>query len=171
MIGSKPKPKVGISACLLGCGVRYDGGNKRQAWLVRALGKAVTFIPVCPELECGLGVPREPMRLTGNPASPRLVVIRTGKDVTAQMRRWMRRRLDELEGQNPCGFVFKSKSPSCGVRDVGIFDKRGKPLAKGAGLFARAFRCRFAGAPVADEQRLQDAKKRRAFINRVLGYG
>ena len=169
MIGAaKLKPVIGISACLLGRCVRYDGGHKRQAWLVKTLEQHADLLSVCPEMECGLGVPREPMGLTGGSVDPRLVVIRTGKDVTAQMRRWMLRRLKELEHDKICGFVFKSKSPSCGLARVRVFSWTCKPVRRGAGLFARAFRSRFPGTPVADEQALRDPKRWRAFIRRIL---
>lgn len=163
-----PKPAIGISACLLGRKVRYDGGTKRQVHLVNTLGKAVIWVPICPETECGLGMPREPMRLTGSPASPRLRVIGSGRDVTARMRRWIWRRLNALEAESLCGFVFKSKSPSCGIRNVWVFNNTGKSIASGAGVFARAFRRRFPNVPVTDEQKLLDAKMRRLFLTRVL---
>lgn len=167
MACSGSNAKVGISACLLGRKVRYDGGHKRQAWLAATLGKVVTWVPICPEKECGLGVPRDPMRLTGNPACPRLVVIRTGRDVTPRMRRWVLRRLKKLANQKLCGFVFKCKSPSCGVGNVRIFDKTGNPVARGVGLFACAFQRRFPDVPVTDEQCLRDPKWRRAFLARI----
>ncbi len=171
MIGAvKIKPRIGISACLLGQCVRYDGGHKRQTQLVKTLKKHVDLLSVCPEMECGLGVPREPMRLTGASAAPRLVTVCTAKDVTAQMRRWMVRRLKELKNKRLGGFVFKSKSPSCGVARVGIFSRTGKPGRRGAGLFVRAVRRRFPGMPVVDEQSLRDPKRCRVFINRVLAW-
>jgi uncharacterized protein YbbK (DUF523 family) len=162
------KPNIGISACLLGRKVRYDGGHKRQARLVQTLARQANLLPVCPETECGLGVPRAPMRLAGPSAAPRLVIIRTGQDVTSRMRRWLRRELAALCTAHLAGFVFKSKSPSCGLARVKIFDRNGKPMHRGAGLFARAVRARFPGLPVSDERKLADPRRRRAFLRRVL---
>jgi uncharacterized protein YbbK (DUF523 family) len=103
------RPRLGISACLLGEPVRYDGGSKPDRLLTGAFGPLVEWVPVCPEVECGLGVPRPAMRLVGDPKSPRLMVIRTGEDLTARMKAWAERRLDELEREDLCG----SASPCC----------------------------------------------------------
>jgi uncharacterized protein YbbK (DUF523 family) len=106
------KPSLGISSCLLGSNVRYDGGHKLDRYLSDVLGRHVHWVPVCPEVECGLGVPRESMRLVGDPASPRLITTHTGTDHTQRMERWARQRSAELEREDLCGFVFKSRSPS-----------------------------------------------------------
>ena len=124
------KIKVGISSCLMGNKVRYDGGDRLDRHLVETLGRYAEYVPVCPEAECGLPVPREPMRLEGDIGSPRLVTIETRLDHTDRMAGWAERRLAELEGENLCGFIFKANSPSCGMEGV-------------AGIFARAFMERF----------------------------
>ncbi|MBU1404855.1 MAG: DUF523 and DUF1722 domain-containing protein [Proteobacteria bacterium] len=161
--------KIGISACLLGEPVRYDGGHKLDQFLVETLGRFVSFVPVCPETECGLGVPREAMRLTGDPASPRLMTIRTGQDLTARMEQWATRRVSELAEEDLCGFIFKSRSPSSGMERVKVYaDTGGEPVKTGVGLFAREFMARLPLLPVEDEGRLHDPVLRENFITRIF---
>ena len=159
---------MGISTCLLGEPVRYDGGHKRDRFLTDTFGRFVEWVPVCPEVECGLSVPRPAMRLVGEPGSPRLVVIKTGEDITARMQRWARKRLDELEGENLCGFVFKSKSPSSGMERVRVYGENGMPRGTGSGIFAAAFMDRFPLLPVEEEGRLHDIGIRENFIERIF---
>jgi len=160
--------KLGISACLLGQTVRYDGGHTHDLYLTDTLGKFVEFVPVCPEVECGLGVPREPMRLVGDPASPRLVTTRTGQDLTDRMVRYARERVIQLENEALCGFIFKTRSPSSGMERVKIYNEKGTPIKKGVGIFARAFMEHFPLVPVEDEGRLHDPGLREHFIERVF---
>jgi uncharacterized protein YbgA (DUF1722 family)/uncharacterized protein YbbK (DUF523 family) len=162
------KIKVGISSCLLGEPVRYDGGHKLDKYLVETLGEYVEYVPVCPEAECGLGVPREPMRLVGDPLSPRLVTIRTGRDHTDRMIRWARKRVVQLEREDLCGFIFKSRSPSSGMERVKVYTKDGSPQKKGVGLFAGVFMDHFPLIPAEDEGRLHDPVLRENFIERVF---
>ncbi|HLB25214.1 MAG TPA: DUF523 and DUF1722 domain-containing protein, partial [Nitrospirota bacterium] len=162
------KIRLGISACLLGEKVRYDGSHKLDPFLAGTLGKYVEFVPVCPEAEAGLGVPRDPMRLEGDPADPRLVVTKTGQDMTARLRRWARGRVGGLEGEGLCGFIFKARSPSSGMGRVEVYPLTGAPVKAGAGIFARAFMERFPLLPVEDEGRLQDPKFRENFIERIF---
>lgn len=161
--------RIGVSACLLGQPVRYDRGHKHDRWITGELGRHVEFVPVCPEVEAGFGVPREAMRLVGDPESPRLVTIASGRDMTAPMLQWAARRVEELAAEDLCGFVFKSKSPSSGMERVKVYpEKGGAPSPKGTGLFAGAFRRRFPLLPVEEEGRLCDAKLRENFIERVF---
>lgn len=161
--------RVGVSACLLGQPVRYDGGHKRDAYIVETLGRFFEFVPVCPEVECGLSVPRDPMRLTGDPDAPRLVVIKTGQDLTEHMRSFAARRVEELAGEDLCGFIFKSKSPSSGMTRVKVYPEGGgAPVTKGVGLFARVFLDRFPLLPTEEEGRLHDEKLRENFIEHVF---
>ncbi|EFL49293.1 protein of unknown function DUF523 [Solidesulfovibrio fructosivorans JJ]] len=160
--------RVGVSACLLGQPVRYDGGHKRDAYVVETLGRFFEFVPVCPEVECGLSVPREPMRLVGDPAAPRLVTIKTGLDLTDKMRAFAARRVEELAREDLCGYIFKSKSPSSGYTRVKVYNDQGVPVPKGVGLFARAFMDRFPLIPAEDEGRLHDEKLRENFIERIF---
>ncbi|HDP95004.1 MAG TPA: DUF1722 domain-containing protein [Candidatus Aminicenantes bacterium] len=164
------KPRVGISTCLLGFKVRYDGGHKLDHFLKDTLGKFVEWVPACPEMEAGFGVPREAFRLVGEVDAPRLVTNRTGKDVTERMQAWTRGRLDQLEDESLCGFVFKAKSPSSGMERVKVYNPKGVPVKQGVGIFARAFMDRFPTLPVEEEGRLHDMVLRENFIVRVFAY-
>jgi uncharacterized protein YbgA (DUF1722 family)/uncharacterized protein YbbK (DUF523 family) len=164
------KPNLGISSCLLGANVRYNGGHKLDPCLRDTLDPLVNWIPVCPEVECGLPVPRESMRLVGDPELPRLVTERSGIDHTERMLRWTESRLEDLDKMDMGGFVFKTRSPSCGMRDIQIYDEYGKPHKKGNGLFTRVFVNRFPCLPVEDEGRLNDPDLRENFIERIIVY-
>src|SRR5688572_8993569 len=107
---SQSKPKLGISACLLGQQVRYDGGHKRDSFLTEVFGTFVDWVPVCPELEVGMGVPREPVRLVGNADEPSMIAERSGKNWTATIKRFSARRTGELKRLNLSGYVFKKDS-------------------------------------------------------------
>ncbi|WP_447977410.1 YbgA family protein [Candidatus Nitrospira bockiana] len=166
-----PAPvRIGISRCLLGEPVRYDGGHKRDAFLTGALSRYVEWVPVCPEVEAGLGVPREPMQLVGRATAPRLITIDTGLDRTRTMERFARRRLSELGAMELSGYVFKKDSPSCGVERVRVYNAHGVPSRTGVGVFARAFMERFPLIPVEDEGRLNDPELRENFLERVFAY-
>ncbi len=160
--------RLGISACLMGEKVRYDGASKLDRFLTDTLGQYVDYVPVCPEVECGLGAPREAMRLVGDVRAPRLVTIHTGKDMTERMRQWAGRRLAELEKEALCGFIFKSGSPSSGMERVKVYRDNGIPVTQGVGLFASAFMGHFPLLPVEDEGRLHDPKLRESFIEAVF---
>jgi uncharacterized protein YbgA (DUF1722 family)/uncharacterized protein YbbK (DUF523 family) len=167
----KDRPNLGISACLLGEKVRYDGGHKLDRYLRDVLGEFVNWIPVCPEVECGLTVPRGIMRLAAeSPGSPRLVTLSSGVDQTERMMNWTKKRLNNLEKQNLIGFVFKARSPSCGMRNVKVYDGLGAPHKNGIGLFARAFMERFPLIAAEEEGRLNNPDLRENFIERVFLY-
>ncbi len=161
---------LGISACLLGENVRYDGGHAQDRFLKETLGAYVRYAPVCPEVECGFGIPREAMRLTGDPEHPRLVTTRTGVDHTDRMEAWARTRVAELEHEGLCGFIFKSNSPSSGMERVKVYDEKGVPRKIGAGIFARIFREHFPLIPVEEDGRLSDPILRENFIDRIFTY-
>ncbi|MEJ2684129.1 MAG: DUF523 and DUF1722 domain-containing protein [Candidatus Sulfobium sp.] len=162
------KIKLGISSCLLGNEVRYDGGHKLDHYLADTMGRFVEWVPVCPEVESGLPVPREAMRLVGSPNAPRIVTVLTGKDHTGLITAWVERKLSELQEAGLCGFVFKSGSPSCGIRDVEMYGPAGVLSHKGAGIFGRAFIERFPLLPAEDDGRLNDPVLRENFIERVF---
>lgn len=164
------KIKLGISSCLLGNKVRYDGGHKLCHLLVDALGKFVEWVPLCPEVDSGLPVPREAMRLVGSPDAPRIVTVLTGNDHTGLITAWVERKLSELQEAGLCGFVFKSGSPSCGIRDVEIYGPAGAPSHKGAGIFGRAFIGRFPLLPVEDDEGLNDPVLQENFIHSVFAF-
>src|SRR5579862_5742293 len=131
-----PRPRVGVSACLLGEKVRYDGGHKRDAFVTETLSRFVTFVPVCPEVELGLGTPREPIRLERRPGGVRLVGARSRTDHTDTMRRFADARLDALDREDLAGYLFKKNSPSCGIERVPVIGPGGATSKDGRGLFA-----------------------------------
>jgi uncharacterized protein YbbK (DUF523 family) len=165
---NKPVIKIGISACLLGESVRYDGGHKHDRYITDTLGQAFQWIPICPEVEYGLPVPREAMHLADNPASPRLVTIYTGIDYTDGMKRWAEERLNKLAQHGLCGFILKNRSPSCGIQDVKVYTESGNIDEKGTGIFADAFMKRFPLVPVVDDDSLKDQALRESFVERVF---
>ncbi|MBI5520387.1 MAG: DUF523 and DUF1722 domain-containing protein [Desulfovibrio sp.] len=163
------RPRVGISRCLLGENVRYDGGHKLDRFLRDELGRHVDFVPVCPEVECGMPVPREAMRLVGDPDAPRLVTIKSGLDMTPRMEAWAQARVERLQGEGLCGFVFKFGSPSSGMARVKVYPEGGgSPVLKGRGLFAARLMDEMPLLPVEDEGRLNDPALRENFIERVF---
>ncbi len=167
---AEPRIRLGISACLLGQKVRYDGGHKLDHFLVDELGRHVEWVPVCPEVECGLPVPHEAMHLVGNPDDPRLVTIKTGVDLTGQMTAWAVRRVEELAGEGLHGFVFKKDSPSSGLFRVKVYNEHGMAERVGVGMFAREVQRRFPLLPLEEEGRLNDAHLRENFIDRIFTY-
>ncbi len=161
--------RIGVSSCLLGEEVRYDGQHKHDSYITGVLAQWFEFVPVCPEFELGLGVPREPMRLEGDPDHPRLVTSKTRRDLTDSMQAWCDHRIQALEKENLCGFIFKSKSPSSGMERVKVYPAGGgMPVNKGSGLFARSFMDHFPYLPVEEEGRLRDVALRENFIERVF---
>jgi uncharacterized protein YbgA (DUF1722 family)/uncharacterized protein YbbK (DUF523 family) len=162
--------RLGISRCLLGDEVRFDGGHKRDHFLTDVLGCYVEWVPVCPEVEAGLGIPREAMRLVGNPHRPRLMTITSKHDQTQAMESMLDERLDSLRTLDLSGFVFKRGSPSCGVERVRVYTAQGMPSHSGVGIFAKAFRDEFPLVPIEEEGRLCDPALRENFIERVFCY-
>jgi len=162
--------RVGISACLLGQEVRYDGGHKRDPFLTDTLGPFVEWVPVCPEVELGLGIPRESIRLEGAPDSPRLVAVKTRTDHTAAMARLARTRVEALAEQELVGYVLKKDSPSCGMERVRVYGDGGPPARTGVGAFARVLMARLPLLPVEEEGRLHDPALRENFVERLFAY-
>jgi len=162
--------RIGISRCLLGDNVRHDGGHKRDDFLIEALSRHVEWVPVCPEVEVGMGTPREAIRLIGDHRAPRLITINTGIDHTEAMNRFGRQRVRELEALDLAGYVFKARSPSCGIGGGSLFNPQGVETHDGTGLFARAFMEHFPLIPVEDEDRLHDPQAVESFLKRALAY-
>jgi len=162
--------KVGVSACLLGEKVRYDGGHKHDRYITDTLGRFFTFVPVCPEVESGMSTPREAMRLEGDPAAPRLMTRSSRIDKTGQMLAFCRSKVAELERADLCGFIFKKDSPSSGLFRVKVYDDNGMPKKSGSGLFAAAVAKQLPLLPMEEEGRLFDANLRENFIERVFSY-
>ena len=157
------RPRVGISRCVLGEEVRYDGNHKYEPTVVDALSAIVEWVPVCPEVEVGMGVPREPIHLVTATDRIHLVGVESGADWTERMEAWARTRIEELRALGLSGFVLKARSPSCGLRDVPI--REGAP---GRGMFADALLRAMPDLVVEDEERLRDARTRDAFADALL---
>ena len=164
------KLKLGVSSCLLGESVRYNDEHKRDSIVIDLLGQQFEAVPVCPEVELGMGVPREPVRLVANDASSeRMVGSESGKDWTQAMVDFNSIRLEALRQQNLSGFIFKSRSPSCGPGNVPLHHEQEKSST--VGLFAHALMQYFPSLPVIDEEELQDEIVRQDFVARVIQYG
>lgn len=162
------KPRIGISSCLLGERVRWDGGDKRHAALLEALGPRVEWVAVCPEAELGLGVPREPIELAGPPSAPRLRAVRSGMDLTEAMRRWAERRVAEVAALGIDGWIAKARSPSCGLSGVLVRAESGRLREEGVGLFVRVLRARLPELPIVEEGELGDAAACERFLRACL---
>lgn len=165
--------RIGVSSCLLGEQVRFDGGHKRSDFLTETLGRFVEFVPVCPEMEIGLGVPRESIRLVRGPDHAdaiRLVGNKTGLDHTDKMHAYVERRIAALGHAELSGYVLKKDSPSCGMERVWVYGPSGMPARNGVGLFASALMCRYPSLPVEEEGRLNDSHLRENFVERVFAY-
>jgi uncharacterized protein YbgA (DUF1722 family)/uncharacterized protein YbbK (DUF523 family) len=162
--------RLGVSACLLGEGVRYDGGHKRDRFVTDVLGGCVEWVPVCPELEAGLGVPRPAMRLTRAGDDVRVVEIGSGRDHTRTLRRFSAARVRALRALDLSGYVLKKDSPSCGMARVRVYGGSAPPVRRGRGLFAAALLDALPELPVEEEGRLQDPALRENFIERVFAY-
>ena len=160
--------RVGVSSCLLGEPVRYDGGHKHDRYISDTLGRFFSFLPVCPEVGCGLPVPREAMRLEGDPANPRLMTRISRIDRTDQMLAYCSNKVRELESADLCGFIFKKDSPSSGLYRVKVYDGKGVPKKLASGLFAAAVARHFPLLPMEEEGRLNDPAIRENFIERVF---
>ena len=162
--------RIGISSCLLGENVRYDGGHALDSLLWDTLGRYVEYVPVCPEVECGFGIPRETFRLMGDSKKPHLITSNTGEDHTDRPEAWARRRVGELYNDNLCGFIFKSGSPSCGMEHVKVYDHSGASRKVGVGIFARIFMEHFQLTPAEEDGRLHNTILRENLIDRIFVY-
>ena len=162
--------RLGVSSCLLGNAVRYDGGHKRERFLTDLLGRFVEWVPVCPELEAGMGVPRPALRLVRDGDVLRLVEIVSGRDHTRCIQRLAAQRARALRGADLCGYVLKRGSPSCGMERVKVYGDTGIPKRDGQGLFAAALREAVPNLPTEEEGRLNDPRLRENFIERVFAY-
>jgi len=179
-----PDPlRLGISSCLLGENVRYDGGHKRNSFLMEILGQYIEWVAVCPEVDIGLGTPRPPIRLerrspaaspdTGEQtgAAVRLLMPDTGDDLTERMADYAERKVDALRSESLSGYVLKSGSPSCGMERVRLYDHNGVPSRDGVGLYAEVLKRRWPHLPIEEEGRLHDPRLRENFITRIFARG
>lgn len=165
---SSPEIRIGVSSCLLGQKVRYDGGHKHSRYLTDILSQFFELVPVCPEVEVGMGIPREAVRLSGDLEDPTMLG-RSGEDWTARMNRWSRKRVGELKNDDLHGFVFMKRSPSCGLFRVPVMQENGHPLP-GRGLFATQFVRAFPHVPVEEVGRLADPRLRENFLERIFAH-
>jgi len=160
--------RLGVSSCLLGTEVRYDGGHRHDRYLTDVVGMWFEWVPVCPEVELGLGVPRPPIRLVHGGDNPRLVEVESGEDLTERMESFAREKVDRLQQAGLDGFILKASSPSCGVEGVKVFENSGTPVRNGVGIFARVLLQGWPDLPVAEEEWLEDPDRRRDFFENVL---
>jgi uncharacterized protein YbbK (DUF523 family) len=160
--------RVGVSSCLLGERVRYDGSHKRDRFLTEELGRQVEFVPLCPEVEIGLGVPRPTLHLERRGDTVRMLVTDSCEDLTPRMRTWAESAAKRIAATRLDGYVLKRSSPSCGVEGVKVYDESGTPVPTGRGLFAAALIERLPLLPVEDEGRLRDARVRERFVTRIF---
>jgi uncharacterized protein YbbK (DUF523 family)/uncharacterized protein YbgA (DUF1722 family) len=170
MVNRAAEIRIGVSACLLGEQVRFDGGHKRNDFVRGPLADYVSFVAVCPEVDIGLGTPRETIHLVQEIGGIRLKGTRSGTDHTEAMRRYAEQKARELEKLDLSGYILKKDSPSCGMERVRVYGKSGPPTRSGRGLFAEALMARLPLLPVEEEGRLQDARLRENFIERVFAY-
>ncbi|TKJ40773.1 hypothetical protein CEE37_07350 [candidate division LCP-89 bacterium B3_LCP] len=157
------KLKIGISACLTGEKVRYDGESKLDRQLLDSLSGVAELVPICPEVDCGLTIPRPKMELRGETESPRIVVIETSRDLTDKFTSWSAGKINELEKLDLDGFIFKSRSPSCGI-SVPVWDESGSVIGSAPGIFAGLFIKSFDDAITADEEKLNGGDRLRQFL-------
>jgi uncharacterized protein YbgA (DUF1722 family)/uncharacterized protein YbbK (DUF523 family) len=169
-ISNEIQIKVGISACLLGQKVRFDAGHKKDRYLTDILGKYFKFVAVCPELEVGMGVPREAVRLIGTVEAPRMVGNKTGQDWTDRISKYNHKRVRELVVERLSGYVLKKDSPSCGMERVKLYSEKGMAERIARGMYAQALMDQYPLLPVEEEGRLNDARLRENFIVRVFAY-
>ena len=162
--------KVGISACLLGQLVRYDSGHKRDRYSTDVLSDYFQFVSVCPEVEVGMGVPRESVRLVGTAENTRMVGNKSGEDWTERVVKFNEKRARQLEKENLSGFILKKDSPSCGMERVKVYGEKGMAEKKAVGMWPRALKERFPLLPIEEEGRLNDPHLRENFIVRVFAY-
>lgn len=162
--------RVGASACLLGERVRYDGGDKRDRNVTEVLAAIFELVPVCPEVEVGMGTPREPVHLAGDPARPRMLTVTTRADWTERMARWAEERVEALARAGIDGYVLKARSPSCGLAAIPVHAADGSVTAEGSGLFARALAARMPELPLIEEARLGEEPARERFVAAVRAH-
>jgi uncharacterized protein YbgA (DUF1722 family)/uncharacterized protein YbbK (DUF523 family) len=168
--GAADEIKIGISSCLLGEEVRFDGGHKHDRYITDILGPFVEYVPVCPEVDIGLGTPRESLRLVRSERGVLFMAPKSGTDHTAKMRRYADAKMKELKRLDLSGYILKKDSPSCGMERVKLYDPNGAPARTGVGLYAEALLKAFPLLPIEEEGRLRDAPLRENFLERVFAY-
>lgn len=173
--GTEPKQthptlRLGVSACLMGSAVRFDGGHSRDRLLLGPAAPFAEYVPVCPEVEIGLGTPRPTIQLQRDGSSVKLVRPTDGVDLTERMREWAERRVEQIEKMNLSGYVLKKGSPTCGMERVRVYDDNGSPSRDGRGIFAEVLMRRMPLLPVEEDGRLHDTRLRENFFERAFAY-
>ncbi|MBU1700664.1 MAG: DUF523 and DUF1722 domain-containing protein [Candidatus Eisenbacteria bacterium] len=161
---------IGISSCLLGEKVRFDGGHKHDRYITDILGPFVQFLPICPEVDIGLGTPRESLRLVRDGNEIRFLAPKSGLDHTIKMRKYAKEKVKELKKHSLLGYILKKDSPTCGMERVKLYDPNGRPSKNGVGFFAEALLEAFPLLPIEEEGRLRDAPLRENFVERIFAY-
>lgn len=164
------KIRIGVSSCLLGNEVRFDGGHKRNEFVTDIFGKFVEFVPVCPEVEIGMGTPRESIALHREDGEVKLLGNKSGTDFSSKMQPYAEKRTNALGAEDLSGYILKKDSPSCGMARVRVYAENGMPSRNGVGMFASALMRRYPNLPVEEEGRLTDPKLRENFVERVFAY-
>jgi uncharacterized protein YbbK (DUF523 family) len=162
------RPRVGVSACLLGERVRWDGRDKLDRSLADALSDVCEVVPVCPEVELGMGVPREPIQLVRRASAVVLEGVHSKKDYTQAMSRFAGERIVALAALGLSGYVVKARSPSCGKDDTALHDEKGEPIGMTAGLFTMVLGAAFPSMPIEDDEKLRDPERRKRFLQAVF---
>ena len=170
MTDARRPMRIGISSCLLGEQVRFDGGHKHDRFLTNTLGQYFEWVPVCPEVELGLGIPRETIRMVQIDGGVGLVMQKSGRDLTEEMRDYARERVRQLAKEDLGGYILKSDSPSCGMLRVRVYAASGMPARDGTGFFARELLEYYPDLPIEEEGRLSDPRLRENWIERVFAY-
>lgn len=165
-----PRVKIGISSCLLGQEVRFNGGHRRDGFVCGDLARYADYVPVCPEVAIGMGIPRPPIRLTGDPGAPRAVgTDDPDRDFTERLQAYAEKTVPGLDQLS--GYILKKDSPSCGMERVKVYNpKGGAGERRGTGIYAGVLTERMPLLPVEEEGRLNDPVLRENFINRVYTY-
>lgn len=167
--GGHSRIRIGISSCLLGQSVRYDSGHKRDAYINDVLGRYFEYVPFCPEVAIGMGIPRPPIRLAGDPAQPRAIGVKVdGLDVTDKLIAYA----ESVVASDPqiSGYLFKRGSPSCGMERVKVYTEKGMPNGASVGIYAGVVMRAMPLLPVEEEGRLNDPVLRESFVGRVYVY-
>ena len=162
--------RIGLSACLAGDEVRFNGGHSHQRYLTETLGQFFEYVTACPEIEAGMTVPRPAVRLVAAGEKVRVIDPKNGVDWTAAMEDHAVQRAGMVVDEGLSGFILKSKSPSCGMERVKVYDHNDVPNASGRGIFAEELLRRYPRLPMEEEGRLNDPNLRENFIERVFAY-
>lgn len=166
---SQKRIVIGVSSCLLGEKVRFDGGHKRDSYLCDLLANYVDFLPICPEVAIGMGIPRPSVHLVGDPKKPRMVEVKNSSmDYTDAMINFAQETMKTLTSIS--GYILKNKSPSCGLKSIKVYQEQKRPPLFGQGIYAKILTEFYPSLPIEEEGRLNDPYLRENFIERLFIY-